>query len=272
MSLEQRKKLKNEVNIAEKYLKFLMETYVMLSSGYTTYRIGAMLKKHSVDKHTFSGLVSIGWVTKLATKNGTKCFWRGPVPTLDNVDEVKQAIAKYKHRSRIKLTTPVSITGKKLIPIVNTVEEIKRTPIVKTDATQRYYTFLQDLKSLTQKASHVNITNLVKKHRVGKGSFGTMIDLGYLIKTSSLNSKSNYTWNYGEVTNELAQELLTQTTLKLRTSKNTIKPLINIKKSKTLKPNSLVKESKELNKEFAMKLFKLGYLKEANDVLDSLIQ
>lgn len=287
MSLHLQSKLKKENDSAEKYLKFLMATYVALSGGYTSFKIGAMLGQHKVDKHTFSGLVSLGWVVKLSTESGVKYYWRGPVPTLDNVDEVKKAISKYKNKTSIVNPAPVSKSGKLLIPIVKEIKEVK-TRAKTSSSLDRYCAFLKELKLMTKDYSQVDVANLVMVHQISKGAFTSAVRLGVLIKDKKPYRKAvYYKWNpvFSEVNNELAQKILTDTTLQVRNSILTKKGLtvqdnnVNLVESVKIDPvketsadTKFPIENKNLNKEFAMKLFALGYVEDANKVLDSLIK
>ena len=287
MSLHVQAKLKKETASAEKYLKFLMATYVSLSSGYSSFKIGESLKLHKVDKHTFSGLLSLGWVSKLSTGTGLKYYWRGPVPTLDNVDDVKKAISKHKNKTSTEIKLPVSKSGKPLIPIVK--EESKvRVHAKPTPAIERYYSFLKELKLITLNFNQVDVSGLTVVHEIGKGAFTSTVQLGLLVKDKKPGRKAvYYKWNTGEVTYELAQRVLTNTSLRVKKSivekKNSsfVKPNVDLRTSiphKTVKkvketaaePKSPV-ENTNLNKDFAMKLFKLGFVEEANQVLDTLI-
>lgn len=279
MSLHLQDKLKKDTASAEKYLKFLMATYVTLSSGYTTFRIGFMLKQHSIDKYTFSALTSLGWVSKISTETGVRYFWRGPIPTLDNVDEVKKAISKCKNKTPIKITSPISASGKALIPIVKPKMSSKKKS---TPSLQRYFDFLTELKLSTSNFSKIDVNGLVMVHQIAKGAFYSAVNLGIVLKEKSKNSKTVlFKWNSGEVTFELAQKVLSHASLQVKKSTLSKKqdnkevntePIVSIPIVQTITGEvRLPIENKNLNKDFAMKLFKLGYVEEANQVLDTLI-
>lgn len=282
MSLQLQNKLKKDNDSAEKYLKFLMATYVALSGGYTSFKIGVMLGQHKVDKHTFSGLILLGWVVRLSTESGVKYYWRGPVPTLDNVDEVKKAISKYKNKTSTVETTPVSKSGKPLIPIVKETKEVK-TRVKVSSSLERYCAFLKELKLMTKDYSQVDVGGLTMVHQIGKGAFTSVVRLGLLIKDKSPSRKAVfYKWNpvYNEVDYELAQKVLTDTTLAVKksilakkgiTSDNSGKVTSVQPVKETAADTKSPTENKNLNKDFAMKLFTLGYVEDANKVLDSLI-
>lgn len=298
MSLDKQGKLQKDNAIAEKYLKFLMEAYIILSKGYAPFKIGIALKRHNVDKHAFTAVVKLGWITKLPSeKTGIKYFWRGPIPTIEHTDQVRKQLSTIKSTAKtnlaIKFHVPLSPSGKKLIPVVKSEQPLSQTvPRLHQGAEERYLNMMTDLYlELSDGFKRFSLGDVGKKYRVAKTAAKMLLKLNYIERQS--DSLCNYRWIGAVPTPNEARLLLQKASqhntqyvkhLKSRgkeTPKTEQSPIVIAKVEKVAKvvENNLSapiitptpSTEKDLSKDFAMKLFALGALKEANEVLDTLL-
>lgn len=297
MSISRQEKLQKDNDIAEKYLKFLMEAYILLSKGYTAFKIGVALKRHSVDKHTFTAVVKLGWIAKLPSeKTGTKYYWRGPVPTIEHTDQVRKQLnivkKGYSANTSLKETPVSKITGKKLIPVIktqNNLQESSNRRIV-VGAEDRYLEMMSDLYlEVGEEYKPMIISTLGARYKIGTTASKVLRALGYLDKQKG--SLNNYKWVGPVPTLDLARAVLkassdfnkkyqggskgTEQTVSTEQNQpiNTVKTtkIAKIKENILAAPIVNNPGEKELSKDIAMKLFQLGCLKEANEVLDTLL-
>lgn len=294
----------------DKYLKFLMALYLKISKGYTRISISALCVEHKVDSVVVQAVLDLGWVNKMA--NTMQYYWRGPIPIEAMAEQVQSKITAIKNTKTVNerfKSTPLSATGKPLIPVVKSTEPQK----VLKGAIPRYLAFLEALYFLTAEGkTDITISKITAEHKVGSSIPGALIKLNIISKEKDETYKGQgrkVLWSWiGGIPDATMAELVLKTNnaeivsqsanaknkvikiapgiperfhhiLKKDPSVPEIKvaiiptpPVVIPAKEWNVKVTpSLSDKEKALKREIALKLLDLGEFERANKMLDELL-
>lgn len=275
--------VKKKTERDERYLHFLMELYMLASKSYVRLNLSDLLKKHSINSMALPILISKGWV-KTAGPAVQRLYHyspNAPIPTIeiaeDLCDEIMERVSINKATKKQMKNKPIEIkiNERKFIPIAPSKVQIEG---VSQNKFEHLREALNELPSAIERNPSLSLSAWFIERNLPGNLGRTLIEEEWLKKHGNTRW-ATYVWNRRDIATLKEVIAIHDIHNDYRQGKNKVakqkkeeaipRPIKQlVVDSPVAKP--VEASSVELKLEIAKRLYRLGDLSTANEILKEL--